>query len=128
MKRKATFDKRVLAETKEEVVFREGELVQVYRNDLDYTFKTEHKLLPKWSFPRRIVNRFVNSYTLATLAGKPISGRFSARRLRQFTPRVGTTLANEQAAFEAQLAQKCTESREEVVMGGVSVGDSMGAA
>jgi hypothetical protein len=96
VKRKAVFDKRVLARKPGEVVFRPGQLVQVYRNDLDMTFKTERKLLPKWSEPRRVTRREVNSYRLATLEGEEISGRFSARRLREFVPKKGTRLAVEQ--------------------------------
>ncbi|KAG6850286.1 hypothetical protein C0991_010528 [Blastosporella zonata] len=100
IKRKSTFDKRVLAESKNEVVFKKGDLVQVYRNDLDYTFKTERKLLPKWSFPRRVVARNVNSYTLATLDDSILPGNYSARRLRRFWPRQGTKLALEQSGVE----------------------------
>ncbi|KAH7917343.1 hypothetical protein BV22DRAFT_986307, partial [Leucogyrophana mollusca] len=55
VKRKAAFDKRVIAKKPGEVIFTKGQLVQVYRNDLDYTFRTERKLLPKWSEPQRIV-------------------------------------------------------------------------
>ncbi|TFK71091.1 hypothetical protein BDN72DRAFT_747929, partial [Pluteus cervinus] len=51
---KRRFDKRVDARKPGEVVFSIGDLVQVYRNDLDYTFKTEQKLLPKWSPPHRV--------------------------------------------------------------------------
>jgi hypothetical protein len=57
IKRKAVFDKRVLARNPGEVVFLPGQLVQIYRNDLDYTFKTERKLLPKWSPPRLSTGR-----------------------------------------------------------------------
>jgi hypothetical protein len=41
LKRKTAFDKQVLAERGGETIFKTGQLVQVYRNDLDYTFKTE---------------------------------------------------------------------------------------
>ena len=47
IKRKAVFDKWVLAHKPGEVIFTKGQLVQIYRNDLDYTFKTDRKLLPK---------------------------------------------------------------------------------
>ncbi|KAG2050047.1 hypothetical protein BDR06DRAFT_842487, partial [Suillus hirtellus] len=57
VKRKTAFDKRVLQKAPREVIFKPGQLVQVYRNDLDYTFKAERKLLPKWSVPRRIKSR-----------------------------------------------------------------------
>ncbi|THV01570.1 hypothetical protein K435DRAFT_608345, partial [Dendrothele bispora CBS 962.96] len=57
LRRKEVFDKRVLAKHPKEVIFEEGQLVQIYRNDLNYTFKTERKLLPKWSEPKRILER-----------------------------------------------------------------------
>ena len=85
-KRKAAFDKKVLARKPGEVIFSKGQLVQVYRSDLDSTFKTERKILPKWSPPYRVASRLLNSYTLETLIGAPISGHFSARRLRRFWP------------------------------------------
>ncbi|KAG2051607.1 hypothetical protein BDR06DRAFT_832889, partial [Suillus hirtellus] len=51
IRRKAAFDKKLLQRTPGEVIFKPGQLVQVYRNDLDYTFKTKRKLIPKWSTP-----------------------------------------------------------------------------
>ncbi|KAG2335885.1 hypothetical protein BDR05DRAFT_841490, partial [Suillus weaverae] len=51
IKKKAAFDKKLLQRVPGEVIFKIGQLVQVYRNDLDYTFKTERKLIPKWSVP-----------------------------------------------------------------------------
>ncbi|KAG6808936.1 hypothetical protein H0H92_002300 [Tricholoma furcatifolium] len=93
--RKSAFDRRV--QKKGEVIFLPGDLVQVYRSDLDYTFKSERKLLPKWSQPYRVVSRELNSYRLETTGGRQIEGRFSARRLRRFEPREGTKLAEEQA-------------------------------
>jgi hypothetical protein len=56
-RRKATFDNQILAHPPREVTFRAGDLVQVYRSDLDFTFATERKLLPKFSAPRRVVSR-----------------------------------------------------------------------
>ena len=50
--RKGAFDQRMLAKKPGELIFKRGQLVQIYRSDLDYTFKMEHKLLPKWSQPR----------------------------------------------------------------------------
>ena len=50
-RRKNAFDKRVLAQSLGVVTFKKGQLVQVYRNDLTYTFKSERKLLPRWSAP-----------------------------------------------------------------------------
>ena len=72
LKRKSAFDRKVLEQSPGEVVFSKGQLVQVYRSDLDYTFKTECKLLPKWSSPQRITSRSLNAYTLETLQGEPI--------------------------------------------------------
>jgi hypothetical protein len=101
-RRKATFDKHVLSHAPREVVFRAGDLVQVYRSDLDFTFKTERKMLPKFSAPRRVVSRNRNSYQLETLEGFPIAGKFSSRRLRLFVPRKGTELEGVQAAIEKE--------------------------
>jgi hypothetical protein len=98
--RKRTFDKRVLKQSGE-VIFEPGQLVQVYRSDLDYTFKTERKLLPKWSPPYRIHTRIWNAYTLEDLDGTCVDGEFSARRLRAFIPKEGTRLADTQKEWEA---------------------------
>ena len=98
-RRKATFDKQVLDHSPREVIFRAGDLVQVYRSDLDFTFKTERKLLPA---PRQVLNRTKNSYQLETLEGLPIAGRFSSRRLHLFVPRKGTDLEGVQAAIEKE--------------------------
>jgi hypothetical protein len=49
--RKSAFDKRLLAKFPREVIFEPGQLVQVYCNDLTFTFKSERKLLPRWSLP-----------------------------------------------------------------------------
>ena len=78
LKWKNAFDRKVLEKSPGEVVFSKGQLVQVYRSDLDYTFKTERKLLLKWSSPQRITSRSLNAYTLETLQGDPIQGPFSA--------------------------------------------------
>ena len=94
--KKATFDKQVLLQKPGEVIFSKGQLVQIYRSDLDYTFKMECKLLPKWSIPQRITSRQLNSYMLETLKGDPIAGTFSAHQLQRFIPREGTKLAEEQ--------------------------------
>ena len=101
-RRKKAFDKQVLSHPPREVIFKAGDLVQVYRSDLDYTFKTDRKLLPKFSAPRRVVSRNQNSYQLETLEGFPIAGKFSSRRLRQFIPRQGTELEKTQAVIEGE--------------------------
>jgi len=100
--RKAAFDKEVLSHPPREVVFRAGDLVQVYRSDLDFTFMADRKLLPKFSAPRHVTNRNYNSYRLETLEGLPIAGTFSSRRLRLFVPRKGTELKGVQAAVEKE--------------------------
>lgn len=113
IKRKMAFDKRVLKTAPGEVIFNRGQLVQVYRNDLDYTFKADRKLLPKWSVPRRIKSRLQNSYKLETLEGTVLQGEYSARRLRAFTPREGTELATKQEVYERKLAQQSIEEKED---------------
>jgi hypothetical protein len=100
IKRKAGFDKKLLQRALGEVIFKAGQLVQVYQNDLDYTFKTEHKLIPKWSTPCQIQARILNSYKLETLNGIPLQGEFSARRIRAFIPRQGTQLAKDQEEYK----------------------------
>lgn len=100
--RKAAFDKQVLSRSPREVIFRAGDLVQVYRSDLDLTLSTDRKLLPKFSAPRRVIDRNHNSYQLETLEGLPIAGRFSSRRLRLFVPRKGTELEGIQEAVEKE--------------------------
>ena len=95
-----------------EVIFSKGQLIQIYRSDLYYTFKTEHKLLPKWSPPQQIVSRHLNSYTLETLSGDPIPGSFSTRRLRRFIPKEGTRLVEEQRALEERQTREEQERAE----------------
>jgi len=93
IKRKATFDRRVLLSKEGMVTFNEGQLVQVHDATAENTFATSKKLLPCWSAPRRVVGRTGNSYKLATLEGFPVGGAVHARRLRRFIPRNGTALA-----------------------------------
>jgi transposase InsO family protein len=93
--RKHAYDKRVLKRSGE-VVFRTGQLVQVYHSDLDYTFKTERKLIPKWSQPYRVRARIRNAYALERLDGEEIEGEFSARRLREFISKPEGKLEQEQ--------------------------------
>ncbi|KAG6809672.1 hypothetical protein H0H92_015219 [Tricholoma furcatifolium] len=103
VKRKFAFDKKVTGKGPGEV----------YRSDLDYTFKSERKLLPKWSRPYRVVSREVNSYTLETCEGVPIDGRFSARRLRRFEAKEGTKLAEQQRGVEEKQREEETLRRRE---------------
>jgi hypothetical protein len=111
-RRKSAFDKRLLAKFPREVIFEPGQLVQVYRNDLNYTFKSERKLLPRWSPPRRVIAKIRNSYRLETLEGAPMTSTFSSRRLRRFLPRSGTQLAKLQEDLEARLKAVTVESDE----------------
>ena len=113
-RRKAAFDKHVLSRSPWVVVFWAGDLVQVYCSDLNYTFKTDRKLLPKFSAPHRVINRNLNLYQLETLEGFPIAGRFSSRRLRLFVPRKGTELDEVQAAIEKEWCDR--EDREDGVV------------
>ncbi|PBK58555.1 hypothetical protein ARMSODRAFT_845021, partial [Armillaria solidipes] len=53
-KRKDTFDKKVVGSKPGNVVFEEGELVQVFNTRLDKTMQTKKKLLPRWSGALRI--------------------------------------------------------------------------
>lgn len=100
--REAAFNKNIdESRLKKSIIFHTNDLVQIYRSDLDYTFRTTRKLLPKWGQVRRVVSREVNSYKLASLEGLVLKGRFSARRLRRFETRPGTTLDDEQKALEA---------------------------
>ncbi|KAG6806862.1 hypothetical protein H0H92_009810 [Tricholoma furcatifolium] len=83
------------------------------KSDLDYTFKSERKLLPKWSRPYRVVSREVNSYTLEMCEGMPIDGRFSAGRLRRFEAKEGTKLAEQQREVEERRREEETMRRRE---------------
>jgi len=103
LKWKATFDKRVLQRHPGEVVFTKGQLVQVYPNDLDYTFKMEQKLLPKWSQPHRVTERLCNSYQLKTLTGHSLTGLYNARQLRVFVPKEGSPLHIAQQEYMQQV-------------------------
>ena len=96
----------MLAKKPGQVIFKRGQLVQIYRSDLDYTFKTKRKLLPKWSQPQRIAKQLRNSYKLENLDGSEIEGTFSSRRLREFIPWEGTQLVKAQWELEEWLAKE----------------------
>jgi transposase InsO family protein len=106
MDRKTRFDRRMLDSDEEEVVFEKGQLVQVYRNDLAKSISSERKLTPMWSEPHRVLERLLNSYKLETITGQPMEGEFHARRLRAFTPREGTELAEQQREIIAQRVEQ----------------------
>ena len=113
-KRKLAFDRKLLSRAPKEVIFKAGQLVQVYRSDLDFTFKAKRKMEPKWSAPRRITSRDRNSYKLETLEGLPIGNRFSSRHLRRFIPRNSTALHEAQEAIEMLWGKQ--EAKEDKVM------------
>ncbi|VDC01729.1 unnamed protein product [Peniophora sp. CBMAI 1063] len=110
-RRKSAFDRRVQREGGE-IIFTVGQLVQYCCSDLEYTLHTKRKLLAFWSEPHRIRERIRNSYILETCAGVPLKGKFSARRLRAFTPREGTALAAAQATHMQRIRQPPTATSE----------------
>jgi hypothetical protein len=79
IKCKAAFDKKLLQQASGEVIFEQGQLIHVYQSDLNYTFRTDHKILPKWSVPRQIQNCILNFYTLKMLEGTLLQGEYSVR-------------------------------------------------
>jgi hypothetical protein len=103
--RKAAFDRKVLGSTEGKVIFKPGELVQVFRSNLVKTVSNERKLTCRWSEPHRIQRRLLNSYALETVEGLDMDGIFSSRRLRHYRPRAGTPLAVAQAKFMARMAE-----------------------
>ena len=114
IKRKATFDCHILKRQPVEVIFTPGQLIQVYRSNLNYTFKTERKILPKWSCPHRVTLQLRNLYRVETLAGMPLTGEFSARWLQAFIPREGTQLHKDQQEYMCKLlSQPEGDGREE---------------
>ena len=46
-----------------------------------------------WSIPHHVRTRLLNSYTLETLSGLPLTGVYNTRCLRAFEPRQGMKLA-----------------------------------
>jgi transposase InsO family protein len=116
--RKAAFDRKVLGSRAGEVIFKPGELVQVFRSDLAKTVSNDRKLTCRWSEPHRIAQRWVTSYLLETTEGLQMDDTFSSRRLRHYHPREGTPLAIAQAEFTKRIAElegaKGTEEAEAV--------------
>ncbi|KAI6042328.1 velvet factor-domain-containing protein [Pisolithus marmoratus] len=109
VKRKAAFNRRVLGSAAREVVFKEGDLVQVYDSMLDMTMVSLRKLLPRWSAPRRVVERIGNSYKVTTLEGFPVGGLVHARRLRLFVPREGSALEEAEEAEQERRNEQAEE-------------------
>ena len=69
-----------------------GNLVQVYDSKADFNLATINKLAPHWSIPRIITGKYLNSFTLSTLNGIPLSGLFHIHRLQPYIPLRGSTL------------------------------------
>jgi hypothetical protein len=63
---------------------------------MDTTLETINKIAPRWSRPHIITGKLLNSYTLCTIAGAPVSGTFHARRLKKFIPLRGSDLLHTQ--------------------------------
>jgi hypothetical protein len=93
IKRKGIFDAKLRQRAPRIVVFQPGDLIQVHATEWIRMFAAIKKLTPMWSIPHRVKTRLLNSYTLETLEGLPLTGIYNTRRLRAFTPRVGTKLA-----------------------------------
>ena len=93
IKCKGIFDAKLRQRAPRIVVFQPGDLVQVHVTEWIRTFAAIKKLTPMWSIPHRVKTKLLNSYTLETLEGLPLTNVYNTRRLRAFTPRVGTKLA-----------------------------------
>ena len=63
---------------------------------------TEVKLLPHWGAMHHIVNQNHNLYCLVMVQGLPVAGMVSTCCLRQFVPRSGTLLVEEQLRLELE--------------------------
>jgi hypothetical protein len=101
MSRKAAFNRKVLGSMGGEVIFKPGELIQVFRSDLTKTVSNERKLTCRWSEPHRVLRCLLNSHTLETVEGFAMDGTFSSRH----RPWEGTPLAVAQAEFMAKMAE-----------------------
>ena len=66
-----------------------------------------------WSPLRWVTLRLTSSYTLETLDGRLFNGKFSARQLREFIPRKGTKLADEQEGWAAKAGDEELRMAEE---------------
>ncbi|KAK7012452.1 hypothetical protein R3P38DRAFT_2385282, partial [Favolaschia claudopus] len=76
------------------IEFRVGDLVQWYDSEADKNHMSINKLKPRWSAPVQISAKFLNSYSLCDLEGKPLKNLqfIHSRRLRHFIPLRGSTL------------------------------------
>ena len=107
----AAFDHWMFPKKPGQVIFKHGQLVQIYRSNLDYTFKAEQKPLPKWSQPQWIMKWLQNSYTLENLDSSQIDGTFSSQQLWEFISREGMKLAAEQWELEEKLVKEDSNNK-----------------
>ena len=63
------------------IEFKVGDLVQVYNLTLDMTHKAERKIASRWSGPRIVVLKGINSYKLARLNGNIPERNFHVNHL-----------------------------------------------
>lgn len=103
--RKKQFDKKV-----KPVTFTKGDLVQVYDSKQDTSMAAINKIILKWSPPRRVTSKLLNSYTLETLAGAPLRGAFHANRLRLYSK--GASAVGEQGRDEVGEVDNSVESED----------------
>lgn len=86
-KTKAAWDNRTPA-----VNFEVGDLVQWYDSARDENHSAGNKLMPRWSTAHLITAKFLNSYTISTLNGKPFRDKWASYRLQKFIPLRGSDL------------------------------------
>jgi hypothetical protein len=106
------FDRKVLASQAGEVVFKAGQLVQVFHSDLTHTMSNKHKLTVKWSEPYHVQQRLLNSHILETVAGITMDGPFNSRRLQAYVAREGTPLVLAQADFMTKVGGEAGKKAE----------------
>ena len=125
MDQKTRFDRRVLESKEEEIIFKNGQLIQVYQNDLAKSIGTECKLTPMWLEPHRVTEHILNSYKLETLDRQLLDREYHARQLREFIPREGTELAAQQKKLEERRIEVNLEREHEDVENIEESGDNI---
>jgi hypothetical protein len=118
--------------------FETGDLVQVYDSQRDGNYDTRNKLLPRWSPPRIIIGRDLNSYYLEKLDRTEIGTAIHAKRLRRYIPRIGSevdqaygqTMAKEPDELEEEIteAEKAMEDNIDTLLEGTREEDAQGRA
>jgi hypothetical protein len=92
--------------------------VQVLDPKFKKTFLTVKKIMPEWSGAFRVKERILNSYTIETIYGQELEGKYNARRLRPFKAPEGSSLEAYEAARKAELAaREGNPERERVARG-----------